>query len=292
MLSVLWGKLAAEVMRQEWEAAIVAVDAVKLAIEALVGSHQMTPLQGLQQRSWLLHWSLFCYWNVPASGLEQMVDLFHSEKYKQAITTNAPHLIRYLTAAVLLCKRRKQQSKSNSSSDRRLMKNLINVMQDCEYSDPIVQFVHCICVKFDFDGAQQTLLECESVLRNDFFLCKQTSLFMEEARVFVFEHYCRIHNKMELKTLGETLAMNPVEAEKWMVDLIRNASDNLDAKIHDGCVVMGSSGTQSIYEQVLDRTKDLNMRSATLVQNFSSMMSDARKEKAKQLAKAMRAMEE
>ena len=76
-----------------------------------------TALQALQQRTWLLHWSLFVYWNDSAKGgLEQLVDLFHSEKYKQAITTNAPHLLRYLTAAVLLCKRRVTKKAAAGSS--------------------------------------------------------------------------------------------------------------------------------------------------------------------------------
>jgi translation initiation factor 3 subunit E len=136
------------------------------------------------------------------------------------------------------------------------------------------------CVKFDFESAQTTLAECEKVLASDFFLCQQTELFMEEARVFVFENYCRIHNKIDLSALGTKLAMNKDEAERWIVDLIRNA--DLDAKIdsEDGCVVMGGS-VQSIYEQVMERTRDLNVRSATLIQNLNTVLNEARKDKEK-----------
>jgi translation initiation factor 3 subunit E len=166
------------------------------------------------------------------------------------------------------------------------MKNLINVMQDCEYSDPIVEFVNCLCVKFDFEMAQTKLQECEKVLASDFFLCRQTDLFMEEARVFVFENYCRIHNKIDLTALGKKLAMNQDEAERWIVDLIRNA--DLDAKIdsQEGCVVMGGS-VQSIYEQVMERTRDLNVRSATLATNLNAVLGDARKEKVKKQKAAL-----
>lgn len=282
LLEVLWGRLACEILVEDWEAASVAVDAVKSGMESLVSSNQITPLVALQQRTWLLHWSLFVYWNDSAKGgLEHLVDLFHSEKYKQSITTNAPHLLRYLTAAVLLCKRRvtKKAAAGSNFEARRLMRNLINVMQDCEYSDPIVEFVNCLCVKFDFESAQTKLAECEKVLATDFFLCHQTALFMEEARVFVFENYCRIHNKIDLKALGDKLAMDQDEAERWIVDLIRNA--DLDAKIdsEEGCVVMGGN-PQSIYEQVMERTRDLNVRSATLAQNLNNVLNEARKEKA------------
>lgn len=283
MLQVLWGKLACEILVEDWEAASVAVDAVKTGLESLVSSKEITAVKALQQRTWLIHWALFVYWNDSAKGgLENLVDLFHSERYKQAITTNAPHLLRYLTAAVLLCKRRvtKKSASGSNAESRRLMKNLINVMHDCEYSDPIVEFVNCLCVKFDFDSAQTKLMECESVLQSDFFLCKQTKLFMEEARVFVFENYCRIHNKIDLKALGEKLAMDQDQAERWIVDLIRNADLNAKIDSEEGCVVMGANA-QSIYEQVMDRTRDLNVRSATLAQNLNTVLNEARKEKTK-----------
>jgi len=103
MLQVLWGRLACEILVEQWEAASVALDAVKAALESLVSSKRISAIEALSERMWLLHWSLFVYWNNSAKGgLEQLVELFHTERYKQAITTNASHLLRYLTAAVLL----------------------------------------------------------------------------------------------------------------------------------------------------------------------------------------------
>ena len=254
---------------EDWQNASIGIEEVKTGLESLVQSNHITHLQALQQRTWLLHWSLFVYWNDSSTtkaqkeqqendggaaggggggegketnnnsssggagttntatttdaaggdaaggnttsnnnnsnnnknidaqggggggGLEQLVELFHSERYKQAITTHAPHLLRYLTTAVLLCKRRvasaaNSNSSSSSSSStgnsaqeaRRLLRNLVAVMQDCEYTDPIVEFVNCLCVKFDFDMAQAKLAECSTT---DFVLYQQTKVFMEEA---------------------------------------------------------------------------------------------------------------
>jgi translation initiation factor 3 subunit E len=173
-LEVLWGRWACEFFVEDWEAASLAVEAVKTAVESMVTPKQLSTPQALQQRTWLLHWSLFVYWNDSAKGgLEQLVDLFHTERYKRAITTIAPHLLRYLTAAVLLCKRlvTKKAAAASNAEARKLLKNLIYVMQDCEYTDPIVEFVNCVCVKFDFDLAQTKLADCEKVLAADFFLC-------------------------------------------------------------------------------------------------------------------------
>uniref|UniRef100_A0A7S4JX01 Eukaryotic translation initiation factor 3 subunit E n=1 Tax=Odontella aurita TaxID=265563 RepID=A0A7S4JX01_9STRA len=283
LLQVLWGKLSCEILVEDWEEASTALTAVKTAIEQLASTKKITALDALRQRTWLLHWSLFVFWNNSSKGLESMVELFFTDLYLQAVTTNAPHLLRYLTSAVLLVKRRvaKNSGGNGRSSDaRRLMKDLVRVMRDCEYTDPIVEFVECLCVKFDFESAQAKLAECEAVLTADFFLCKQTALFMEEARVFVFENYCRIHNKIDLAALGEKLAMDQDQAERWIVDLIRNAL--LDAKIdsEERCVVMGGE-SQSVYEQVMERTRDLNVRSGTLAQNLANVLNEAKKEKAR-----------
>ena len=66
--------------------------------------------------------------------------------------------------------------------------------------------------------------------------------------------------------LAEKLNMNPDEAERWIVNLIRNAS--LDAKIDSqkGVVVMGSQ-ILSPYEIIIEKTKNLFNRTQLLVQN-------------------------
>lgn len=279
MLQVLWGKLACEITSQHWKEASVALQAVKTCIEELASTKQLSPLQALEERTWLLHWSLFVYWTL--GHVDSLVEFWFEEKYKQAIMTNAPHLLRYLVAAVLISKRNWNMRQSQHSSDsRRLLKNLSVVMQNVEYTDAICDFVSCLVVKFDFEGAQAKLQQCEKLLESDFFLCEQTKLFMEEARVFVFENYCRIHDKIDLKTLGEQLAMPQEEAERWIVDLIRKADISAKIDSAQGCVVIGGS-SQSVYQQVMERTRDLNVRSATLVQNLNNVLADARKEKAK-----------
>jgi len=86
---------------------------------------------------------------------------------------------------------------------------------------------------------------------SDFFLGKQSSEngfvtiplrdeFMENARLFIFETYCRIHQCIDIGMLSQKLNMNYDDAERWIVNLIRNA--RLDAKIDSkmGTVVMGT----------------------------------------------------
>lgn len=66
--------------------------------------------------------------------------------------------------------------------------------------------------------------------------------------------------------LAEKLNMGAEEAERWIVNLIRNAS--LDAKIdsQNGTVVMGSQ-LLSPYQLAIEKTKNLFNRTQTLAQN-------------------------
>ena len=71
-----------------------------------------------------------------------------------AIQTTCPHILRYLTTAVISNKRR-----------RNMIKDMVRVLQQdpSTHKDPIIEFLECLFVHFDFDGAQQKLRECEQV---------------------------------------------------------------------------------------------------------------------------------
>ena len=180
------------------------------------------------------------------------------------------------------------------------MKDLVKVIQEESYTyrDPITSFIEDLYVNFDFKGAQQKLRECETVLFNDFFLVACLDDFIENSRLMIFETFCRIHQCISISMLAEKLNMGtgkiifiwispalnktgrilvlnliimfllrfPEEAERWIVNLIRNAK--LDAKIDSqlGHVVMGTQ-TTSPYEQLIERTKALSFRSQMLQLN-------------------------
>lgn len=54
-------------------------------------------------------------------------------------------------------------------------------------------------VQIDFDGAQQKLRECADALSNDFFLTNYSDEFVENARLLIFETYCRIHHRISIE---------------------------------------------------------------------------------------------
>merc|ERR1719233_2797742 len=264
-MNALWGKLASEILMQNWDTALEDVNRIKEIIDTggQVGGMSLggmgNPLQALQQRAWLIHWSLFVFFNHP-KGSDHIIDLFLFQKpYLNAIQTTCPWILRYLATAVIC----------NKSSRRNVMKDLIKVIQEESYTyrDPITSFIEELYVNFDFDGAQQKLRDCETVLVNDFFLVACLDDFIENSRMMIFETFCRIHQCISISMLAEKLNMTTEEAERWIVNLIRNAK--LDAKIDSkqGTVVMEVE-TTSPYQQLIEKTKALSFRSQMLLMNI------------------------
>ena len=68
LLQVLWGRLSCEILLENWDESAVALTAVKTAMETLVKKNALSPLEALEQRTWLLHWSLFVFWNITTSN--------------------------------------------------------------------------------------------------------------------------------------------------------------------------------------------------------------------------------
>ncbi|XP_021724199.1 eukaryotic translation initiation factor 3 subunit E-like [Chenopodium quinoa] len=261
-LSALWGKLAAEILMQNWDIALEELNRLKEIIDSKAFT---SPLNQVQNRIWLMHWSLFIFFNHD-NGRTQIIDLFNQDKYLNAIQTNAPHLLRYLATAFIVNKRRRPQ-----------FKDFVKVIQpeQCSYKDPITEFLACVYVNYDFDGAQQKLRECEEVILNDPFLGKRVEEgsyttvplrdeFLENARLFICETYCRIHQRIELGVLAEKLNLSYEEAERWIMTLIRTSK--LDAKIDSklGTIVM-EPNYPNVYEQLIDHTKALSGRTYKLV---------------------------
>lgn len=238
-MSALWGKLASHILNTNWDDAAVDIEELKANID----NGSSSPLETLQQRTWLMHWSLFVYFIGRRNGC---TELFFSTPFMNAIQTVCPHLLRYLTVSVIT---------STNKRKRVQVKDLVRALQqENNYKDPITELIECLFVQFDFEGAQQKLRECDLVLSNDCFLLPWQADFMENARLLIFETYCRIHKVIDIKMLAEKLNMDQPQAEQWIVDLIRNAK--LDAKIDSarGHVIM-TAKYPTVYEQVIDNTR-------------------------------------
>jgi len=254
MFSALWGKLASEILNQNWDAALEDLHALRDAIDARTS----TPgAMQLQQRCWLMHWALFLLGNHP-NGKSVLCDLYFLEKYTQAMQTNAPHLLRYLAVAVVTNPRRRDK-----------VRDLVRIIgiERANFSDPITRFLEDLHTHANFEDAQERLKDCAAVLDQDFFLCNSEEPFLKAARLAIFESYCRIHERINLEMLAEKLGMELIAAEKWIVKMVADAQLNAKIDSESGHVILGVH-PPDVYQQVIEKTKGLSFRSYVLAQNI------------------------
>lgn len=161
---------------------------------------QAKPAVQLQARTWLLHWSLFVFFNHE-NGRQALLELFLSPAYLNTMQTAAPYLLRYLVAAGILSRTAGGQTPVlGSRTIRDPVKEVTKVvlMEQDTYSDPITGLLKDLYGDFDFEGAQERLRIAEHVLENDFFLSSLAPDFLENARLLISEVYCRLHRRIDI----------------------------------------------------------------------------------------------
>ena len=144
---------------QNWDAATEDLTWLK---ETIDNNSVSSPLQSLQQRTRLIHWSLFVFFNHP-KGHDNIIDLFlYQPQYLNAVQTMCPHIFCYLSTQV--------KTNKGVRKCQQVLKDLVKVIQQESYTykDPITEFVECLYVNFGFDGAQKKVRECKCVLENKF----------------------------------------------------------------------------------------------------------------------------
>merc|ERR1712151_466355 len=137
------------------------------------------------------------------------------------------------------------------------------------YNDPVTRFLTALYIDIDFDQAQKELQQCALVCKVDYFLSDKWAEFEENARLLIFETYCRIHQCINIGMIASKLNMSEEEAELWIVKLIQNAK--LDARIDsEKSRVVMSKAAPSVYQQVIEKTKNLSFKSTVVLSNLES----------------------
>jgi translation initiation factor 3 subunit E len=233
-LSAHWGKLASNILSGSWDAALEEVKDLRDLIDNPHSAATAKPTFQLQARTWLLHWSLFVFFNHE-DGRQALLDMFLSPAYLNTMQTSCPHLLRYLVAAAIICRRstRPVVVAGTTRTIRDPIKECTRIvlMEEYQFSDPITGFLKDLYGDFDFEGAQERLKVAEQVIENDFFLGGFATEFVENARWLISEVYCRIHRRIDITDLSSRLNLSKEEGEKWIVNLIRDSKLGIDAKI-------------------------------------------------------------
>ncbi|KAH3672530.1 hypothetical protein WICMUC_004215 [Wickerhamomyces mucosus] len=256
VISSTWGKLASDIIRLDWESSLKELSKLREVVDSRSFSN---PLTQLHQRTWVIHWSLFPFFNNE-NGLEQLLDLFFSSSYLSTIQAASPWILRYLVAAVVSSENSNKNNLSNPIFQKRL-KDLIRVVgqEQYEYRDPLTDFIKALYIDYDFNEANAKLNEASVILKTDFFLSNISDIFIENSRHLITEVYCRVHQKINLNEISKNLNLSRDEGEKWIANLIRETK--MDAKINEneGTVILNHP-VNSVYQQVIEKTKGLSFK--------------------------------
>ncbi|KAI9509483.1 eukaryotic translation initiation factor 3 subunit 6 [Russula earlei] len=273
--SAHWGKLASDILTGKWDVALEELNTLRETLDARAGSTPLAssatpshaePLATLHSRAWLVHWSLFVYFNHPA-GRTLLLETFLAPAYLYTIQSAAPWVLRYVAVAAVLSRRVQAGNAAAaapiSSRVRHAIREVVKVVQleEYQYSDPVTKFLKELYVEFDFEAAQRELQLAERVVGNDFFLSEIREEFLDNARYLISEAYCRIHQRIDIADLSARLNLSPDEGEKWIVNLIRDTRMAADAKIDlEKNVIEIHRPALPIYQSVIEKTRGLSIR--------------------------------
>lgn len=257
LANLLWGKLATSILMERWSDALVDFQALESRIH-LIASGQISTgsaaaggstassnnpqTQAVQQRAWLLHWSLPIFFNMPESR-QTLLEFYQNEKTWQVIQMSCPHLLRYMIVAPIVVK-------------RRFPKDIMKLVDQeaYQYSDPVTKFIETLYAQTDFEMAEQQLGKCAQLFDCDPLLHLVKDDFLNNCRQLIFELYCKLHSCIDTRLLASKKPEKFDDPEKWIGELIRGAK--LDAKIDTQAnqVLIGAQSLP-LYQQLIDRTK-------------------------------------
>jgi len=249
-VSCYWGSLASALLSREFDDA----NELIFKMDEYLDQSKAPKKDILLHRTWLLHWALFAIFSVEKVE-PKLLDFLLNEKSLSIISLSCPHLFRYVGACLILQKRLKH-----------LVKDTVWIIhhEASSYSDPVTRFLLALYTEMDYDEAQGELQKCEQVCKGDYFLAAHWPDFQENARLHIFESYCRIHQCINIEMIATRLNMQAEEAELWIVKLIQNAK--LDARIDsEKSRVVMTKAPPNVYQQVIEKTKNLAFRSSMLV---------------------------
>lgn len=262
-LNVKWGLLAAYIADQKLTEAAQQALAFDNFLEDEVESGRMSKKNLLHQRTHLIHWCLFVLFkgNMDQSPISKLLDLVMSEKYLALVSLQCPHLLRYISAAFLMQKKLKSMTK-----------DLIHVLsQDrANYSDALTEFLLALHHDMNFELAKTKLKEAAVLASSDYFLWDNVDQILSNARLAIFSIYCRIHQSVDIETVSSKMDMSTDAAETWIVSLIqagRLSGACIKSDARGNSMVSFAKDEADIYQQVLDRTKNMSLRLCLLQAN-------------------------
>ncbi|KAI9224108.1 hypothetical protein BC828DRAFT_374294 [Blastocladiella britannica] len=241
-LAAQWGRLAAHILAGEDQTALEFSGRVRDAIEnAPLASQSHT----LQQRLWLLHWSLFVYFRSSFDGaLDKAMETLTHPTNTNVIETAAPHLLRYVVAASVLTSYKNTRDIARYAAQERY-----------RVSDPLCAVYEHLFNNVDLDAVATALAAAELTVRADYFLAPHADAIMAGLRKQVLQVLGNVFVTLPASQLATYLALDATALDAFVTDL-----EFVSISADDVAVFSQPSAAR---RSVLDKVDKLSHRSDT-----------------------------
>ncbi len=271
--SATWGKLAAEIISFFWSEAMNEFNKLREIIDSR--NYQGTTIDQLNKRTWLIHYSLFIFFNsnftaTDADSSEEseseekqesdkkknlsernknlsiMIDLFLSSSYLSTIQASCPWILRYLIVALLQTKQYKR------------LRDIVRAVdvETYEYQDPFTKLIESLFVTFEFDNLSDLIEQISVLIETDFFIsnldAQNLVLNMQE---LIFNTVTKVYTGLTEENLCKMFNEDLPVVQKFLAE----RKDQVTVA-EDGSIVVKTQAPPTVYQQVYEKTKAFNFK--------------------------------
>lgn len=249
----VWGRYAANIMAENYEAAAALAPALQEAVEASAQtSGTKQHLAGLNARAWLLHWILFSLFQTE-QGPEKLIEIMFTSQYMSTLQAACPWMLRYLAVAVITT----TGTNSKFTLHNRRVKDLVRAISQelYEYADPVVNFIAGVSVRYDdCQKLGEQLRLAIQVIEHDYFIHSYADKFAKAGRKMIFDLYTRSHDQFDASILSKALNLTQDQLEELLS--VEDAQPVDSSKN----IYKVSHSRSPVAQQVREKTKSLEWR--------------------------------
>ena len=273
IISTHWGLLSSHILLNNKQESLITFYELKDLIDKQSNNHNQV-IQ-LQQRSSLLHWSLFIFFKNLSQDdghqlLNQFLDLLNHSAYLNTLQTTCPWLLRYLIIATIT-------NSFASNKQKTLIKELFKLTQieTYQFNDPTTNFLINLYSTFNFSQCLTDLKEIEDLFNKDYFLIDQNlkNKFLYNAKYYYIETFLKIHSKVSLSSLSNDLNITVDDIKSLLFDSNNenDGDDNNKFEINNDGELSIKSENQLDVRCLNDRVRHLSFRSSNISLALSAL---------------------
>ncbi|KAJ1503599.1 Eukaryotic translation initiation factor 3 subunit E [Coelomomyces lativittatus] len=194
-LATMWGLLAGFILDGNYLDASEQIVKLSTIIES---TSFPSASHALMQRCWLLHWSLFVYFNHEIQvdvGLPLFLEFFLKPNHLNAIETECPWLLRYMIVA----------SSITGQHGETLAKSASQQKYHAHY-DPFVAFLEALLIDVNLEKVAVHLQEIQRSISEDSFLFPIQSIVLFHLKKWVFNEIASFYSRITIDKLAYYMA--------------------------------------------------------------------------------------